>query len=155
MRAEGKVAFASGTPPQWVNDWLSRRRGPSQAAPAAGAAPKVFIAAAASGGEEPAASDPKAEARAAAQRERNRRDREAAILAGLDEFDLWLSDQWRRASLPSSPMRPARVDAWRSGWSMPRPPRSPLGSTACPRAFFPSLRPRVPLPPWWNWGSFT
>ena len=38
MRAEGKAAFASGTPPQWVNDWVSRRRGPSQAAPAADAA---------------------------------------------------------------------------------------------------------------------
>jgi SWIM zinc finger len=93
MRAEGKAAFASGTPPQWVNDWVSRRRGPSQAAPAADVAPKVSIAVAVSGGEEAAASDPKAEARAAAQRERNRRDREAAILAGLDEFDLWLSDQ--------------------------------------------------------------
>ena len=91
MRAEGKAVFASATPPQWVNDWLSRRRGPSQAAPAT--APKVSIAIAASGGEEPAASDPKEEARAAVQRERNRRDREASILAGLDEFDLWLSDQ--------------------------------------------------------------
>jgi hypothetical protein len=39
------------------------------------------------------AADPKAEARAAAQRERTRRDREASILAGLDEFGLWLSDQ--------------------------------------------------------------
>jgi SWIM zinc finger len=92
MRAEGKVAFAFGTPPQWVNDWLSRRCGPSPAAAAADATPKASIAAA-SGGEEAAASDPKAEGRAAAQRERNRQDREAAILAGLDEFDLWLSDQ--------------------------------------------------------------
>ncbi len=91
MRAEGKAAFTSATPPQWVNDWLSRRRGPSQAAPATDAAPKASIAGANSGPEE--AADPKAEARAAAQRERNRRDREAAILAGLDEFDLWLSDQ--------------------------------------------------------------
>jgi SWIM zinc finger len=93
MRAEGKVAFASGTPPQWVNDWLSRRRGPSQAAQPADAAPKASIAAAVSGGDVVAAVDPKAEARAAAQRERNRQEREAAILAGLDEFDLWLSDQ--------------------------------------------------------------
>jgi len=102
MRAEGKVAFASATPPQWVNDWLSRRRGPSQAAQAADAAPKASIAAASSG-EGAAVADPKAEARAAAQRERNRRDREAAILAGLDEFDLWLSDQ-----LETGMMRTAR-----------------------------------------------
>jgi hypothetical protein len=91
MRAEGRVAFTSGTPPQWVNDWLSRRRGPSQAAPATDAAQKASIAVAASVSEE--AADPKAEARAAAQRERTRRDREASILAGLDEFGLWLSDQ--------------------------------------------------------------
>jgi hypothetical protein len=75
------------------NDWLSRRRGPSQASTATDADPKASIAVAASDSEEAAIADPKAEARAAAQRERNRRDREAAILAGLDEFDLWLSDQ--------------------------------------------------------------
>ncbi|HEY6257025.1 MAG TPA: SWIM zinc finger family protein [Xanthobacteraceae bacterium] len=106
MRAEGKVAFAPGSPPQWVNDWRSRRRGPSQGAAAKDAAPKGSvakgsiakgsIAAAISGGEEAVASNPKAEARAAAQRERNRQDREAAILAGLDELDLWLSDQLDR-----------------------------------------------------------
>jgi SWIM zinc finger len=96
MRAEGKLTFASGTPPQWVNDWLSRRRGPSQATPPAGAAPRASIADAVSGGEEAAAADPKAEARAVAQRERNRQEREAAILAGLDELDRWLSDQLER-----------------------------------------------------------
>src|ERR1700730_14206075 len=40
MRAEGKLAFATGTPPHWVNDSLSRRRGPSQAKPPAGAVPQ-------------------------------------------------------------------------------------------------------------------
>jgi hypothetical protein len=93
MRAEGKTAFAPGTPPKWVADWLSRRRGPSQTAPAGDATPRGSIAAAVSGAEAAIASDPKAEARAAAARERNRQDREAAILAGLDAFDLWLSDQ--------------------------------------------------------------
>jgi hypothetical protein len=94
LRADGKVAFASGTPPQWVNDWLSRRRGPSRAGPAAGAAPKASVAVAVSAVEE--ASEPKAEARAAAQRQRNRQDREVSIRAGLDELDLWLSDQLDR-----------------------------------------------------------
>jgi hypothetical protein len=96
MRAEGKLTFASGTPPQWVNDWLSRRRGLSQATPPAGAAPRASVADAVSGGEEAAAADPKAVARAVAQRERNRQEREATILAGLDELDLWLSDQLER-----------------------------------------------------------
>lgn len=95
MRAEGKLTFASGTPPQWVNDWLSRRRGPSQATPPGGAA-KASAAHTASDGEEAAGTDPKAEARAVAQRERNRQEREATILAGLDELDLWLSDQLER-----------------------------------------------------------
>src|SRR5580698_2775005 len=95
IRAEGKLPFATGTPPQWVNDWLSRRRGPSQATAAAGSAPKASLALATSG-EPEAAADPKAEARAAAQRERNRQEREATILAGLDELDLWLSDQVER-----------------------------------------------------------
>jgi SWIM zinc finger len=93
MRAEGKASFAPGTPPRWVTDWFSRRRGPSQAAPVADAAPKASIANAVSGAAEAVASDPKVEARAAAQRERNRQDREAAVHAGLDELDLWLSDQ--------------------------------------------------------------
>jgi hypothetical protein len=96
MRAEGKLAFATGTPPQWVIDWLSRRRGPSQATAPAGAAAKASFAHSASGGEAAAAADPKAEARAAAQRERNRLEREATILAGLDELDRWLSDQMER-----------------------------------------------------------
>src|SRR5882757_3261229 len=66
IRAEGKLAFATGTPPQWVNDWLSRRRGPSPATPAAGSA-KASLALTASGEQEDAAPDPKTEARAAAQ----------------------------------------------------------------------------------------
>jgi hypothetical protein len=93
MRAEGKIAFASGAPPQWVQDWLSRRRGAAEPATAVGAAPKASIDAVASGEEPTVTLDPKAEARVAAQRERIRLEREASILAGLDELDLWLSDQ--------------------------------------------------------------
>ena len=90
LRADGKTAFAGGTAPDWVRDWLARRRGPSDAATAP-VAPKASMTAAATAVE--AAPDPKAEARAAAARERNRADREAAILAGLDDLDTWLSDQ--------------------------------------------------------------
>ena len=93
MRAEGKLAFAAGAPPNWVNEWLARRRGPSHSA-AADAAPKGSIEAAAAARE--VASDPKAETRAAAQQERNRQAREAGVLAGLDALDLWLSDQLER-----------------------------------------------------------
>ena len=97
MRAEGKTAFAAGQPPEWVLDWMKRRR--SAAGGTAGPAsdsvpvesPVKSIAQALTVEEEPA--DPKAEARAAAAREKNRREREEAILAGLDDLDLWLEDQ--------------------------------------------------------------
>lgn len=95
LRAEGKVVFARAETPEWVKDWLSRRRGPSGQA-ATSEAPKASIAAALSAEPVDAPPDPKAEARAQAQRERNLQEREASILAGLDELDLWLQDQLER-----------------------------------------------------------
>jgi len=93
MRADGAIPFTQGTAPDWVNDWLARRKpgasGAKQAAPAdkpkASAAQAEIV-------EQPEREDPKAAARAAAQRERNRAEREASILAGLDELDTWISD---------------------------------------------------------------
>ena len=93
MRADGKVPFVTGMPPDWVKDWLARRRGPSgTVAPADSGAdrPKASTAEAAEIEEEV---DPKAEARAAAARERNRKERETSIANGLDELGIWLADQ--------------------------------------------------------------
>ena len=94
MRAEGKIRFQPATAPEWVQDWLRRRR------PASGASadsdnndtsqPKSVAQATSSQAEEV---DPKAEARAAAARDRARREREDAILAGLDDLQTWLIDQ--------------------------------------------------------------
>jgi SWIM zinc finger len=99
LRAEGKLAFASAAPPEWVQDWIARRRGPSQVSAEEGElVAKASLTAALAGEREPGAGDPKVEARAAAQRERNRLDREASVLAGLDELDLWLSDQVERGA---------------------------------------------------------
>ena len=89
LRADGRMSFARGAAPDWVRDWLSRRRGPSEAS-ASPAVPKASISAVA---EVEAAPDPKTEARAAAARERNRAEREASILVGLDDLDTWLQDQ--------------------------------------------------------------
>ena len=95
MRAEGKVPFESAATPQWVQDWLARRRTTSSSvaeknqqddAPQ----PKNLAQAVSEKTEEV---DPKAEARAEAARERARRDRENAIIAGLDDLDTWLVDQ--------------------------------------------------------------
>src|SRR5215468_7844617 len=100
MRAEGR-AITREAQPDWVDDWLARRRGPgrSPAADKAEAKPRVSIATALeqeSLEQESPAPDPKAQARAAAQRERNRAEREASILAGLDELDRWILDQLER-----------------------------------------------------------
>src|SRR5215471_4742372 len=95
MRAEGR-AIDKQTQPDWVDDWLARRRGPgrSPAPDKAEAKAKVSITTALE--QESPAPDPKAQARAAAQRERNRAEREASILAGLDELDRWILDQLER-----------------------------------------------------------
>jgi hypothetical protein len=97
MRAQGSPAFAPAAVPDWVKDWLSRRRGTSTTGSKSeeeGQKPKerpsIRLAEIP---EAVAEADPKAEQRAAAARERNRLEREAAVLAGLDDLDTWLADQ--------------------------------------------------------------
>ncbi|MGA3129190.1 MAG: SWIM zinc finger family protein [Terracidiphilus sp.] len=94
MRSEGKIAFAAGQAPEWVQEWTRRRRTGAGVAgkddPEGGAVGKNAAVAAAPVVEE---MDPKAEARAAAARERSRREREEAILGGLDDLDQWIADQ--------------------------------------------------------------
>jgi hypothetical protein len=96
MRTDGKFSFAAAETPDWVKDWVSRRRGPDASAAGTGDRPKPKVSLAASALVEEEAVDPKAEARAAAARERNRLEREATVQAGLDELDLWLEDQVER-----------------------------------------------------------
>lgn len=92
LRADGKIPFAVGTAPGWVEDWTRRRRNTSpQNGETAGSSRGKSIALAA--GDEAVEPDPKAEARAAAARERTRKDREEAIAAGLDDLDQWITDQ--------------------------------------------------------------
>src|SRR6201986_3872834 len=69
MRAEGKTSFTSAATPEWVRDWLSRRRttapGATADTDAEKAKPKVSIHQAKQH-EDAEKDDPKAEARAAA-----------------------------------------------------------------------------------------
>jgi SWIM zinc finger len=94
MRAESR-RFQKQERPAWVNDWLARRRGPAKSSKPETDEPKPKASIAATA-EAEVASDPKAEARAAAARERGRAEREAAILAGLDQLDRWIIDQVER-----------------------------------------------------------
>ncbi|MRG57973.1 hypothetical protein GF108_20615 [Phyllobacterium sp. SYP-B3895] len=113
LRAEGEAEFATAAAPEWVAEWVSRRRGPS-AGPATNAAdkPRVSIEAV-EDAEAPA--DPKADARAAAARERSRIEREASIANGLDELDIWLGDQLDGglAAFPAKASAACRVMAQR------------------------------------------
>jgi hypothetical protein len=97
MRADKSAAFAPANVPNWVKDWLSRRRGTStepskteEGSKKPKSRPSIRLTEIP---EAEANADPKAEQRAAAARERNRLERDAAVLAGLDDLDTWLSDQ--------------------------------------------------------------
>lgn len=96
MRADRSPAFTPAAVPDWVKDWLSRRRGKStpanktedEAEPKP--RPSIRLTEIPEAGAD---ADPKAEQRAATARERNRLEREVAVLAGLDDLDTWLADQ--------------------------------------------------------------
>jgi SWIM zinc finger len=100
MHCDRPERFEPGAPPDWVQDWLSRRR-PKAAGPGAqadkvdggGSRPGASMAAALQEATEAKPADPKAVARAEAQRQRLKEDREASVLAGLDELDRWIADQ--------------------------------------------------------------
>lgn len=87
---------AAGSTPEWVNDWLGRRRKITSqpAAPALGAGGKS-IGEAARDDENAAVEDAAAiERREAAQRKRAE-DTRSSVSAALDELDQWISDQLR------------------------------------------------------------
>jgi hypothetical protein len=96
MRADRPASFAPATVPDWVKDWTSRRRGTSTPASKTEnegepkPRPSIRLTEIPEAGTK---ADPKVEQRAAAARERNRLEREAAVLTGLDDLDVWLSDQ--------------------------------------------------------------
>ncbi len=94
--AENAQEFTTGETPDWVSQWLSRRRGSSTDATTDANKPKVSASNAKN--QEPVKKltpdeIKKKEERAARQKEKNREAREGAIAQGLDELDLWISDQ--------------------------------------------------------------
>ncbi|MEQ1615204.1 MAG: SWIM zinc finger family protein [Hyphomicrobiaceae bacterium] len=100
LKVDQPARFVPGQPPPWVEEWSARRR-PGTGRPsgkpkvdddAAKPAPSLD-AALADPPEAPKEIDPKAAARAEAQRQRLKAEREAGILSGLDELDRWTIDQ--------------------------------------------------------------
>jgi hypothetical protein len=98
LRIDKTDRFTTEEPPPWVDEWSARRRPGGGARPgrpkaddgAPMEAPSLTAALAAA----PAApTDPKAAARAEAQRQRLKAERENAVLAGLDDLDRWILDQ--------------------------------------------------------------
>src|SRR5262249_26048177 len=102
--------FAVAELPDWVTDWLARRRPRAATKPAEGAASMAALAE-----SEASAPDAKAEARAGEQRQRVRAQREAAVANGLDEMDRWIGDQLDRglAAFPAGAAAQCRIASQR------------------------------------------
>lgn len=104
--------FTADTRPDWVDEWLARRRrrpgvSPQGAttSPSAedGAGQRPSLDAAVAGPPPAETVDPAAAARAARARERNRERREEDTLRALDELDTWLGDQFARGLAAAVP----------------------------------------------------
>jgi len=100
MYAEDPGAFAQGNVPEWVTDWLGRRRAPAAAAKHAKPGAQTGSGdtksmAAAQRAEPKAAPDPKAEARKKAAAEKLARDTHAALEGAVQDLEQWLGDQVR------------------------------------------------------------
>lgn len=87
--------FIEAEPPDWVRDWLARRRKTSSGAPrpAAETGPAPEPAATSEAAKRAETTPPPDPAKLEAQRKRQRDAREAKIADGLDELDQWLMDQ--------------------------------------------------------------
>jgi hypothetical protein len=95
ISAEAVLPFAPAETPEWVSDWLKRRRGGSGAAkPADDSGPRKDVQAALEV-EPEAPEDPKAAARREAAAARRVEDTERAIREALDALDQWIGDQLR------------------------------------------------------------
>jgi len=96
VHAENVLPFSQAETPEWVGDWLKRRRGGG--APASATAPNGGEAKnldAARAPEPSGPEDPKAVARREAASAKRAEDTERAILDALDALEQWIGDQLR------------------------------------------------------------
>lgn len=95
ISATAPATFTPATDiPEWVNDWLGRRR------KSGGGAPSALTGGSKSIGEaqvevEAKEEDPAAIAKREAAQKKRAEDTRASVAAGLDELDQWISDQLR------------------------------------------------------------
>jgi hypothetical protein len=90
MQCRGQ-SFPKADVPQWVSDWMGRRKGGAVVPVVSSDSPSlagVIV-------EEEAPPDPKAEARREAQRLKREAETAAAIRAGLNDLEGWIGDQLR------------------------------------------------------------
>ncbi len=90
--SESAGDFGPGDVPEWVTDWLGRRR-KTATAPTAASGSKSLAAAQVGATEPPV--NPKAEARKAAAAVKRAATTQTAITDGLAEMEGWISDQLR------------------------------------------------------------
>ncbi len=94
MYADNPGDFGPGTTPDWVSDWLGRRRKTSATTKPEGSTKgKSLTTAQMSELEKP--KDPKAEARAKASAEKRAAETEATLLGAMDDLETWIDDQLR------------------------------------------------------------
>ncbi len=120
--------------PEWVEEWLSRRKkrgvGAVPGGPPTPTGTKDIVAALVVAPVDPA-EEAKRAAAAAKVSERRRGDREAAVLAGLEELSIVGSAMCSaRAWAPSPPVPPSVAVGSRRDWSTPRRPRWRWRSTS-------------------------
>lgn len=97
ISAGGDVAFDDADTPEWVIEWMSRRRKSAQATEAEqpfGARPPKNIEAA-NRSEQGKPEDPEAARKREEAAARRREKTQTAIAEALDELDQWISDQLR------------------------------------------------------------
>jgi hypothetical protein len=101
LKAEAILPFPDADTPDWVSDWLGRRRTTGAAAGRPTATPATTTPAAAKdvraalAVEPDAPEDPKAAARREAAAAKRAEDTERAILDALDALEQWIGDQLR------------------------------------------------------------
>jgi hypothetical protein len=91
MFVEDEAAFKAGEIPDWVTDWMGRRRKGS--APAKTGEAKSLDAARAA--ESEAAPDPETDARRKAASEKRAKETRRSVLAATEDLEMWIADQLR------------------------------------------------------------